>query len=85
MSSQETPSRCLALTGAGEQCKNDALPGTEYCHVHQPVVRTPQEELELSDEEIRRRLVAQLDELTQRVQSLTPDYEPPPFSRWFID
>ena len=33
-----------------------------------------------SDEELRKALVAELDELTQRLQELTPDYEPPPVS-----
>jgi 1-acyl-sn-glycerol-3-phosphate acyltransferase len=33
-----------------------------------------------TDEERRRELVAELDELTARVQALTPDYEPPHFS-----
>ncbi len=33
-----------------------------------------------SDEEQLRLLSAELEELTKRVQALTPDYEPPPFS-----
>jgi len=35
---------------------------------------------DLSDEEIRRQLVAELDELTKRMKALSPEYEPPPFS-----
>jgi 1-acyl-sn-glycerol-3-phosphate acyltransferase len=35
---------------------------------------------QLSAEEQRRRLVAELDELTQRLQEIAPDYEPPPVS-----
>jgi 1-acyl-sn-glycerol-3-phosphate acyltransferase len=35
---------------------------------------------EVSDEELRQELVSELDELTQRLQALTPDHEPPPFS-----
>jgi 1-acyl-sn-glycerol-3-phosphate acyltransferase len=34
----------------------------------------------LSDEELRQQLLDELDELTERVQATTPDYEPPPFS-----
>ena len=34
----------------------------------------------LSDEEMRRQLAAEVDELTRRVQALSPEYEPPPFS-----
>jgi 1-acyl-sn-glycerol-3-phosphate acyltransferase len=35
---------------------------------------------EVSDEEVRRQLIAELDELTERLNALTPDYEPPSFS-----
>jgi 1-acyl-sn-glycerol-3-phosphate acyltransferase len=35
---------------------------------------------QLSNEELRRELVAELDDLTQRLQEITPDYEPPPVS-----
>ncbi len=38
------------------------------------------EELDKTDEELRRELVAELDVLRARVHSLTPEYEPPPFS-----
>lgn len=37
-------------------------------------------EQQIPDEELRRELVAELDELTQRLQEITPDYEPPPVS-----
>lgn len=31
----EERSQCLALTKAGARCKNSAMAGSEYCHVHQ--------------------------------------------------
>jgi 1-acyl-sn-glycerol-3-phosphate acyltransferase len=34
----------------------------------------------VSDEELRQQLVTELDELTERLKALTPDYEPPSFS-----
>lgn len=34
----------------------------------------------LSNEEVRRQLAAELDALIQRIQALSPDYTPPPFS-----
>lgn len=34
----------------------------------------------LPDEELRRRLIQELDELAQRLQSISPDYTPPPYS-----
>ena len=39
-----------------------------------------QVEQQLSDEELRRELIAELDGLSERVQAATPGYEPPPFS-----
>jgi 1-acyl-sn-glycerol-3-phosphate acyltransferase len=33
-----------------------------------------------SEEELRQDLVAELEDLTKRIQALAPDYEPPPFS-----
>ena len=39
-----------------------------------------QVEQQLSDEELRRELIAELDGLSERVRAATPDYEPPPFS-----
>ena len=96
MTNDETRPRCKALTQAGEACKNYALSGSEYCHVHQKTaveqeraieattgIEPPVDEAaeqERSDEELREELIAELDELTERVQAATPDYQPPPFS-----
>jgi 1-acyl-sn-glycerol-3-phosphate acyltransferase len=84
MSSKETRMRCQALTKAGEPCKNYALPDSETCRIHQPAAvqqaAEEQVEQELSDEEIRQQMIDELDDLTERVQAVTPDYEPPPFS-----
>jgi 1-acyl-sn-glycerol-3-phosphate acyltransferase len=45
---------------------------------------TSQEEAQaqppLSDEDLRRQLIAELDELTERIRAISPDYEPPPMS-----
>jgi len=114
MSSEETRTRCQALTKAGAPCKNYALPDSEYCYAHrevavhrevaahregvaqqsvdlqeeiisletagsQPQAEAPLDQ-NLSDEELRGQLITELDELTERVQAATPDYEPPPFS-----
>jgi 1-acyl-sn-glycerol-3-phosphate acyltransferase len=35
---------------------------------------------DLSDEEVREQLLTELDELTERVQATSPEYQPPPFS-----
>jgi len=42
--------------------------------------RTAQNTQPLSDEELRRQLIAELNELTRRLQELTPGYQAPPFS-----
>jgi len=33
---EPTPHRCQATTKAGNQCKNKALPASDFCRVHQP-------------------------------------------------
>jgi hypothetical protein len=32
---EETPTRCQALTKAGNPCKNRPIPGSDFCRVHQ--------------------------------------------------
>lgn len=88
MTSQEA--QCKATTKAGEPCKNPALADSEYCHIHQGMaaqeagdLHQPVEtqiEQELSKEELRQQLIAEVDEMAERVQAVTPDYEPPPYS-----
>jgi 1-acyl-sn-glycerol-3-phosphate acyltransferase len=90
MSSEDTRTRCQALTKAGEPCQNYALVDSQYCHIHQEVapeqVADAQQladkpvEQEISNEELRQQLITELDELADRVQAQTPEYEPPPFS-----
>jgi 1-acyl-sn-glycerol-3-phosphate acyltransferase len=41
----------------------------------------PEVEAELSDEERREQLIAELDDLIERLQAMNPEYEPPPYSR----
>jgi 1-acyl-sn-glycerol-3-phosphate acyltransferase len=50
----------------------------EVAHIQE--VASDKDEQQLSDEELRRQLVAELDELTDRLQAQVPEYEPPPFS-----
>jgi hypothetical protein len=33
---ERSPARCQALTKAGARCMNRPLPGSRFCHVHQP-------------------------------------------------
>jgi 1-acyl-sn-glycerol-3-phosphate acyltransferase len=78
MSSEETRVQCQAQTKSGQRCKLYARPDSDYCSIHQPA--EPEAEHELSEEELRQELVSELDELTERVQSMSPEYKPPPFS-----
>ncbi len=89
MTDSEVTPRCIAITMAGTRCKNDAIAGSEYCHIHIPATaRSANEspgqanasEEELSDRELRERLMAELDSLIARVQAITPEYKPPAFS-----
>lgn len=96
MTDSQTTPRCIAITAAGEQCKNAARAGSAYCHVHQPtngqtpgersapveepVEAEPAPREQLGQEELRRRLMAELDSLISRMKEAYPDYEPPPFT-----
>ncbi|UCG25143.1 MAG: acyltransferase family protein [Chloroflexota bacterium] len=89
MSASEMDTHCIANTKAGSRCKNQAAPGSEYCHIHQPVTigaidgRPPPEPLpngELSEEKLRQQLMSELDDLIRRVRNLSPEYEPPEFA-----
>ena len=89
MSASDQETHCVAITKAGSQCKNQAAPESEYCHIHRPVTISPPDgrpepvpraSEPLSDEELRLQLMAELDELIKRVQTLSPEYEPPAFT-----
>ncbi|MCI0394634.1 MAG: acyltransferase family protein [Chloroflexi bacterium] len=91
MSDNGTGERCAALTRAGSQCKRRVRPGSAYCGIHQPAAsqataekilvaeEIPIEE-ELSEKELRRRLMSELDGLIARLQALAPGDNLPPFS-----
>jgi len=82
MSSNDLPSRCAALTKAGEPCKNYALAASPFCRAHQEAsVDVPAaSEAEPSAEVLHQELSAELDNLIARVENSTSDYRPPPFS-----
>jgi 1-acyl-sn-glycerol-3-phosphate acyltransferase len=78
MSNKEPRARCKSLTRSGNPCHNYALAGSEYCRVHQ--AKTEEAEPELSQQELRRQLVAELEKLIEQLQAITPDYTPPAYS-----
>ncbi|HEY53874.1 MAG TPA: hypothetical protein G4N94_10495 [Caldilineae bacterium] len=81
----EEPKRCIAITKAGNQCKNTARAGTDYCYVHRNYAATSDDETPAPDvvpvdrAELES-LLAELNELTEELNRLVPDYSPPPYS-----
>jgi 1-acyl-sn-glycerol-3-phosphate acyltransferase len=78
MSEQPTRTLCTALTAAGQPCKKYSRAGSPYCSVHQGYSNgTPSDDPCLEDID---QLKSEVDSLLDKVRSLTPEYEPPPFS-----
>jgi 1-acyl-sn-glycerol-3-phosphate acyltransferase len=94
MSDQPKNSPCMALTRNGKPCKNYALPGSQYCRIHQASSDGHEDEkimeegisqgdqsVQGEDEEtMRKQLIRELDDLIERVREVAPDYNPPQFS-----
>lgn len=86
MSDKTTRTRCKGLTRSGKKCRRYARPGSEYCRDHGPAEEGPPSEepsAEMAEPELDqdlKRLAAELDNLIERVRTLTPGYTPPPFS-----
>ncbi|MFN2187173.1 MAG: lysophospholipid acyltransferase family protein [Candidatus Promineifilaceae bacterium] len=86
MAELEANAQCAAMTKSGDQCMNKARPGSVYCHVHARLdeedridkpeaVEEPTDSV--SEEELRRQLIRELDDLMVRVREVMPDYSPP--------
>jgi 1-acyl-sn-glycerol-3-phosphate acyltransferase len=89
MTEPDLATRCRAMTKAGKQCKNTAVDGTDFCHIHIPATMRSDDgkplgeeaaEEKFSDRELREQLIVELEELIARVQAIDPDYSPPPHS-----
>ena len=83
MSDNGGRARCQAVTQAGEQCKNWAVEGARYCHIHRRLAAEPAVEPDVepsADERLRGQLLSELDRLVARIRGLTPGYQPPTFS-----
>ncbi len=79
--------RCNARTAKGDRCKNLARTETIYCHLHldydvsnsSAISNNPTAPDDLHiDQESRRQLIEELDELMVRVREVMPEYSPPP-------
>jgi 1-acyl-sn-glycerol-3-phosphate acyltransferase len=92
MSEQGADLPCQAWTQAGAQCRNRALPGSAYCHVHRAWGNGEEEggltgskgpvlEAEAVEEgEPSSLLPRPLGALLGRLRDLVPGFEPPPLS-----
>ncbi|MBK8905681.1 MAG: hypothetical protein IPM53_31150 [Anaerolineaceae bacterium] len=69
--SDQAPTRCAATTKAGKPCKNYAMEGSEFCHVHLNVAQaTPDSTIGAAEAELLARKKALLDELDELVTDL---------------
>ena len=90
----EEPTRnnqCKALTKSGTRCKNHARIGSDFCRIH-PTSNEIEIEIDgdslrgsdvdeaMSDPELQRQLIQELDDLMVRVRKVIPDYTPPPYT-----
>jgi hypothetical protein len=88
--------QCMAITQAGKQCRNRALPGQSYCYVHRRLAEaeTAQPETETrpqsegggasasGDQRAQlEELIAELNQLAEELRHMIPEYSPPPFTQ----
>ena len=73
---------CAAITRSGNPCKNNAVQGSAYCHVHREISQIEETgaEVIIVDQETKAQLTTELDELISQVKEEAPEYTPPPFS-----
>lgn len=89
MSDEIVSLRCIAYTKSGKRCKNSAIDGSDYCHIHRPAIEQSQRndaisqlesQEELTDRDRVEQLMIELDNLISRVRAISPNYSPPPSS-----
>jgi len=91
MSDETRP--CGATTKAGDPCKNNAQESSDYCHIHRnyqaavagaPAGETPQTPPQAMDagmdREEFRKLVAELNALSEQLRALDARFTPPPLT-----
>lgn len=65
----DTSSQCQATTKSGTRCKNQARPGSTYCHVHARQA-APSAAAMAED----------LNQVAEQLRAQNPAYQPPPYS-----
>ena len=84
---------CGAMTKAGDPCKNNALEGSDYCHIHRnyqpapaptpaptPTASAPAAAGAGMDREEFRKLVAELNKLAEQLRAVDARFTPPPLT-----
>ena len=76
--------RCAAMTKSGQQCKNYAQSGRQYCHIHarqakQPAPETLKKQAPASSDELQQ-LIDELDTLLASLKSSLPESGSSPYS-----
>ncbi len=82
--SDQSPNRCAATTKAGNPCKNYAVEGSDYCHVHQKAQQRgepePTNEAEAEFLNRKKQLLAELDELVAELKTAVPKTAASPYN-----
>jgi len=71
MSAQNARLHCAALTQKGTPCKNYTLPNSKFCRLHQPKIAPTQNNTASSYATQRKQLIAELEALVDRMQTVT--------------
>jgi hypothetical protein len=79
MTDETIRTRCQAMTKSGRQCRNYALEGTSFCHVHAGQAAPPAPAAEADDGELQQ-LVAELDALLADLKESLPESGRSPYS-----
>jgi hypothetical protein len=80
--SDQSPTRCAAMTKAGKPCKNYAVEGSDFCHVHQEAMQAAPAMSEAEAELLARKkeLLAELDELVADLKAVVPKTTASPYN-----
>ena len=80
--SDQSPPRCAAMTKAGKPCKNYAVEGSDFCHVHQKAAQAAPAMSEAEAELLARKkeLLAELDELVADLKTAVPQSTASPYN-----
>jgi hypothetical protein len=80
--SDQSPTRCAATTKAGKPCKNYAVEGSDFCHVHQKAAQAAPKMSAAEAELLARKkeLLAELDELVADLKTAVPQSTTSPYN-----